>query len=237
MKLIHATLPDMSTLTGNKLFLMQSLYDMDIDPARPSNELKWGKQFPSTPHHPARDSKDVVVLYLYDFPASTSVDDIYKVLALAGYSNVSSSDRYVELNWIDGTSVLVIVTDKQVSNATSDTTATATDAAAVSTDDVISSLKDEHGNNSLTEQQSVTASTSISTPLSVTTPTDTDRSEHENHYIRQLASVLPPGWRVDHMQEFERREEAKYRNKITSAAASTTAVAADGSVDAQVGRS
>jgi len=73
-------------LAGNKMFMMQSIYHMDLDPARPSSVLK----VPG------------VVLYLFDFPPKTGVSDILAAFTALGYHK-----EHLTLTWVDGTSTFV----------------------------------------------------------------------------------------------------------------------------------
>ena len=88
LQMLRASVDELRPLAGNKMFMMQSMYTMDLDPARPSSILK------------VRG----VVFYLYDFPASTGVPDILAVFTALGHRKED-----IDLTWVDGTSTLVTI--------------------------------------------------------------------------------------------------------------------------------
>lgn len=87
--MMQTTVERLQPAAGNKMFMMQSMYHMDLDPARPSSILK------------ARGP----VFYLYNFPADTNVPQILAVFGALGYRKED-----LELTWVDGTSTFVTIT-------------------------------------------------------------------------------------------------------------------------------
>jgi hypothetical protein len=85
----------MTSNAGNKLFMMQSLYHMDIDPKRPNGWLKFSG----------------LLLHLSKFDSEVKNDGILKVFTNAGYVLTT-----LEVLWIDGTSTFVSIdtTDSEV---------------------------------------------------------------------------------------------------------------------------
>lgn len=88
LQMARLSVDQMRLKAGNKMFMMQSMYTMDLDPAQPSSILK------------VRG----VVFYLYNFPASTSVPDI-----LAAFIALGHRREDLELTWVDGTSTFVTI--------------------------------------------------------------------------------------------------------------------------------
>ena len=78
----------MVTVAGNRLFMMQSLYHMDLDPARPSGILK----IPGS------------LIFVGSFGESTKTEHIVDCCVTAGYELTT-----LEVLWIDGTSTFVAI--------------------------------------------------------------------------------------------------------------------------------
>ena len=87
-QLTHLPMEEMITKAGNKLFMMYSLYHMDMDPSQPNGFLKISG----------------VLIHLGDFGSDTKNDAILKVFTDAGYALNS-----IEVLWIDGTSTFVTI--------------------------------------------------------------------------------------------------------------------------------
>lgn len=78
----------MQTLASQRLFMMQSLYHMDLCVDRPNGWMKFNG----------------VIIHLSNFDASTVTADIINVFTLAGFS-----PNILDLVWIDGTSAFIII--------------------------------------------------------------------------------------------------------------------------------
>ena len=74
---------------GNKLFMLHSLYHMNLDPACPSSIFKSTSLF----------------LHIYNIPTNTLQDDISNVFISIGYERCR-----LEYIWIDGTSLFITIT-------------------------------------------------------------------------------------------------------------------------------
>ena len=77
------------TYTGNKLFMLHSLYHMNLDPACPSSIFKSTSLF----------------LHIYNIPTNTLQDDISAVFISIGYDR-----NRLEYIWIDSTSLFITIT-------------------------------------------------------------------------------------------------------------------------------
>lgn len=88
LQMMQSSVESLHSQAANKMFMMQSMYHMDLDPMRPGSILK------------ARGP----VYYLFDFPAQTSVPDI-----LAAFTALGHRKEDLELTWVDGTSTFVTI--------------------------------------------------------------------------------------------------------------------------------
>ena len=78
-----------SIYTGNKMFMLHSLYHMNLDPACPSSIFKYTG----------------LLLHIYNIPTNTLQDDISAVFISIGYDR-----NRLEYIWIDGTSLFITIT-------------------------------------------------------------------------------------------------------------------------------
>lgn len=85
----------MKETSGNKLFMMYSMFHMDIDPSQPNGWLK---------------AKGRLV-HLGDFAADTKNDAVLQIFTLAGYQM-----NQLEVMWIDGTSTFVSIDTSETAN-------------------------------------------------------------------------------------------------------------------------
>ena len=84
----QSSMAELTKLTGNKLFMMQSLFHIDIDPLQPNGFIK----------------VKGALLHLGNFDKDTKMDAILNIFIAAGY--VLSS---LSATWIDGTSTFMVV--------------------------------------------------------------------------------------------------------------------------------
>lgn len=89
------SLDHMKVTSGNKLFMMYSMFHMDLDPSQPNGWLK------------AKGT----LLYLGDFAADTKNDAVLQIFTLAGYQM-----NQLEVMWIDGTSTFVSINTPEPAN-------------------------------------------------------------------------------------------------------------------------
>lgn len=85
---IQQTIQRISSTMSNKLFMMQSIYHIDIEPLHPDGIIK---------------TKGNLV-YIANFPLNTTNDDIIKL-----FEKVSIQKTSLDLIWIDGSSLIVDV--------------------------------------------------------------------------------------------------------------------------------
>jgi hypothetical protein len=82
------SMDQMKEKSGNKLFMMYSMFHMDLDPSQPNGWLK------------AKGT----LLHLGDFAADTKNDSVLQIFTLAGYQM-----NQLEVMWIDGSSTFVSI--------------------------------------------------------------------------------------------------------------------------------
>ena len=90
-----SSMDDMKEKSGNKLFMMYSLYHMDLDPSQPNGWLKIKG----------------TLLHLGQFASDTKNDAILAIFTAAGYQM-----NQLEVLWIDGTSTFVSVNTPELAD-------------------------------------------------------------------------------------------------------------------------
>ena len=83
---LSSSLSNLIEIAGNKLFMMQSMFHIDIDPSRPNGFLK----------------VKGVLIHINNFSPDTKMETILKIFVTGGYELSSLS-----MSWIDGTSTFM----------------------------------------------------------------------------------------------------------------------------------